>query len=268
VSWPIRGLGALLALVTVAGGLSLVMTGVVWLDGIQLERHVSRTVATGPAPVVTVNVAGADVRVEAGPPGTVSVQQEVAARGLTRDIAERAVQALTAGVSKAAVGDAVAVSADLSPCCFTSAVVVESNDAVVVRLPAGATLRVTTASGDVEVGALSGPIAISTVSGTVALSGVTASDSLRARSLSGDIRFSGQVRGGSLDLASNSGDISLRLPPDTGASLAATTDSGTVTVDPVWPIFHSGQSAVGTLGQQANGSIKLATVSGNISIGT
>ena len=131
------------------------------------------------------NAVTADVHVVPGPSGTVSVQQDVAARGLTRGFAEQAVLALVAGVSATSAGDEVVVSADTRPCCLPSIVVAQTTDDLTVSLPEGASLRVTTASGDIEVRALAGPVDITTGSGGVTLDGATVSHALRVRTRSG-----------------------------------------------------------------------------------
>jgi hypothetical protein len=85
-----------------------------------------------------------------------------------------------------------------------------------------------TVSGDVEVKGAGGELAASTVSGNIDVAGGEFSR-LRFRSVSGALRLDGALRtDGSYEMESHSGEIVLKLPASTNASVEATSFSGTI----------------------------------------
>jgi hypothetical protein len=243
-----RVLGVVLAVLTVPLTLATTLTGVVYLDGVKVERHLSRTVPVDSARALTVfvNTDMASVTVVAGSAGQVVVDQDLNARGLTRGLAEQAVALLTSSVA----GDARAVSVRPSGpfCCWSSLWVTEVSATVIVRLPPGANLSVETGSGDVSVSGVSGP------------------GSVRARTQTGSVRISGTEPGGNIDVQTSNGGIVLDLAADASGRLDAASRTGTVSVDRAWPVAASDRHASGTLGQ-GGPSILLRSDQGDITVG-
>ena len=143
-------------------------------------------------------------------------------------------------------------------------------------------------SGDIEISASSGKASISTVSGEIEVEiesleitldtvsgGIEAElaefSSLRANAVSGDVRIEGQLGDdGMIDIASVSGDISLRLQAPVNAALNIETGPGGEIVnglsddEPVdkFPARMELNTHLGT----ASGEIKMRTVSGDVRI--
>jgi hypothetical protein len=241
-----RILVGVLMVLTVLLTISPVLTGVVFLDGIRLEHHTSRTFTVGPRPLLIVRGDVANITVVAGSPGQVVVEQDVHAQALTRGLAELTVRDIIGSVS--ATDTTVDVRADRFLCCTASLWVSDVGASLFVRLPPDASVDLANSSG------------------RVTLTGVTATGPVRVRTDSGSVDFSGALRGGRLDFQTSTGDISLGLPSDTSARLSAATDTGGLTVDHTWPVAASSRAVGGTLGDGTDGSISLRTGSGSISI--
>lgn len=239
-----RLVGVVLAVLTATLTLASALTGVVFLDGVRAERQVSRTIAVGSAPVLTVVAEVASISVVAGSPGEVVIEQKVNARGLTRRLAEQAVGLLESDATGGAA--AVSVRPAGSFCCWSSLWVNDVGAALVIRIPPGASLSIEAAGG------------------SVSISGLPSAGSIKVRSASGSVRISGPVRGG-MDVQTSTGDIDIDLPSETNAHLDAGTQTGRVSVDPTWPVASSHGHASGTLG--AGGSaIRLQSDEGNITV--
>jgi hypothetical protein len=247
MSRTVRILTGVLMMLTVLLTITPVLTGVVFLDGIRLQHHATRTFTVGPRPLLIVRGDVADITVVAGSPGQVVVEQDVHAQALTRGLAELTVRNIIGAVS--ATDTTVDVRADRFFCCTTSSWVSDVGASLFVRLPPDASVDVGTRSG------------------RVALTGVTATGSVRVRTDSGSVDFSGALHGGRLVVQTSTGDIRLGLPSDTSARLSAATETGDITVDRTWPLAASSRAVGGTLGDGTNGAIRLQTSSGSISIG-
>jgi DUF4097 and DUF4098 domain-containing protein YvlB len=114
-----------------------------------------------------------------------------------------------------------------------------------IRLPAGVSLDAATVSGDVigrgvrgevELASVSGDVRLDdvvaklveahTVSGDVELTGVKA-DEVVAETVSGDVEFSGDIRPrGNYDMKTLSGDVTMRIPKNSGAQITGASFSG------------------------------------------
>ena len=131
-------------------------------------------------------------------------------------------------------------------------------------------LRVNCVSGEIELSAVHGDVDASTVSGDISLPNGR-SRIVRMESVSGNLTYGGPVAGdGRYDFHSHSGDVTLHVPPDIGASLAMETFSGSIesefriTITTDTNGHHgSGQHIETTLGH-GGAHIQIETFSGDI----
>ena len=137
-----------------------------------------------------------------------------------------------------------------------------------VTLPAGAALRLSTISGDLDLSGLNGPLTLKTVSGNLDLRDL--GGPVVARSVSGNVQLRG-VRGNSLEAASVSGNVDLAWPPAQAAELRLHTVSGEVYADPavtfsnLKPKSYVGYELHGTYAGRGSGPlVKLESVSGDV----
>jgi hypothetical protein len=136
-----------------------------------------------------------------------------------------------------------------------------------VTMPAGAALRITTLSGDVDLSGLSGAITAKTVSGDMLLSALTGP--VNVRSVSGDVKLN-QLSGSTVEAVSISGDVDLAWPSAKAAELSLKSISGEVYADPAVSFSNLKQRSY--VGYQLHGSygagggplVKLESVSGDI----
>lgn len=92
-------------------------------------------------------------------------------------------------------------------------------------------VRARSVSGDVDLDEVTGDITLSTVSGH-GYATTSRSRVARLESVSGDLSYGGSLDPtGTYDFRAHSGNISLQLPPDAGASLSVDTFSGDIQTD-------------------------------------
>jgi hypothetical protein len=132
-------------------------------------------------------------------------------------------------------------------------------------------LRAETVSGRIDIDNVNGDIEAESVSGHVWMNGAR-SKSVRAESVSGSVQYSGMIDPvGAYSFKSNSGRITLGIPPNVGATVSLETFSGNVDSD--FPVtLGSGTNRQGrdskfefTIGN-GRAHITLETFSGNIRI--
>lgn len=136
-----------------------------------------------------------------------------------------------------------------------------------VTMPAGAALRITTLSGDVDLSGLGGAITVKTISGDLNLSALTGP--VNAHSVSGDVKLK-DLSGSAVEAVSISGDVDLAWPTAKAAELSLKSISGEVYADPA--VSFSNLKARSYVGYQLHGSygqgggplVKLESVSGDI----
>jgi hypothetical protein len=136
-----------------------------------------------------------------------------------------------------------------------------------VTVPAGAALRITTLTGDVDLSGLSGAITAKTVSGDLLLSALTGP--VNVRSVSGDVKLNG-LGGSAVEAVSVSGDVDLTWPPAQAAELSLKSISGEVYADPAVTFSNLKQRSY--VGYQLRGSygtgsgplVKLESISGDV----
>lgn len=163
-----------------------------------------------------------------------------------------------------------------------------SGDVVVDDVTHGATLesvsgnvKARTITGDVRARSVSGDVDLDDVTGDITLSSVsghgyvTAGRSRVARleSVSGDLSYSGSLDAtGTYDFRAHSGNISLQLPADVGASLSVDTFSGDIETDFPLTIQPSGRDDgpprhhVDTTLGRGGAHVTISTFSGDIEL--
>jgi len=215
---------------------------------------------------LTVTVTGADVQLDAGRPGAVVVRDhlwvDAPTRGLAAALARGAPLTIRDDGSVLRVEAPAAPSADvLGP---------SRRRSLVVAVPPGLAVVVRSSGGSVLVSGVDAPLDLAATSGDVRLDGMTVDHDVRVRAGAGGIRFTGTVRGADLDLATSSGDVDVRVPADSDVVLDALAMQGVVTVTGSWDVpvtdLAPGQSATGSLGSGAGGTIRLLSTAGDISV--
>jgi DUF4097 and DUF4098 domain-containing protein YvlB len=126
-----------------------------------------------------------------------------------------------------------------------------------------------TVSGDVEAVGLAGALHFETVAGELTVAGGGQCRAVTAKTLSGDIAVDlALASGGELALDAVSGDIVVRLPGDTGATVDATSVSGAVTGDFETLTRESSpgrRRLTGALGD-GRGRVRAKSVSGDVTL--
>ena len=158
-----------------------------------------------------------------------------------------------------------------------------------IHLPAGVSLDAATVSGDVigrgipgeaEVASVSGDVRLDdvvanlveahTVSGDVELTGIKA-DEVVAETVSGDVEFSGDIRPrGNYDMKTLSGDVTMRIPKNSGAQITGASFSGDFNTS--FPItttatskYTSRKRINGTIGD-GSARIRVESFSGDVNL--
>jgi len=132
---------------------------------------------------------------------------------------------------------------------------------------APASVRLRSGGGTIIVRGARGDLTVSTVSGTISVGG-GAITRARLESTAGAIDYKGSVApGGSLEVQTHSGDVTLRLPPATGADVELGTVAGAVSSEfgPVPPATAKGRPRRVTLGD-GSAAITVRTFTGAIAL--
>ncbi len=166
-----------------------------------------------------------------------------------------------------------AVSGDIALRAIGGRAIVETLSGDIEITDGVGDLRATTMSGDITARGVRGSAEVHTTSGTVDL-GMLHAVSVKVESISGDITFDGMpTDGASFQLATHSGDITLRMPDGARGVLEVSTFSGEVTTNGTLTLTSSGVPRSGRrerTGQRlefgGGGStlINVATFSGDI----
>jgi len=138
-----------------------------------------------------------------------------------------------------------------------------------VYLPAEANLKVTSASGDLNLSGVRGDVSVDSASGSVTLDNMAVAGVANVHVVSGDIRFSGSIRGGHIDLSTVSGSVRAYIPKDTNVHFAASTVSGAIIIDRRFPIPVIGgrgpaSQSSGDIGGGGPATLTMSTVSGAV----
>lgn len=232
-----KGLGLVLAGVSILVVAFSILAGVVWTDGPRASETSSHVYRVGSAPTVGIHVQGADVTVMPGPQGRVTVDEISYASsltlGLARSVSSDLHTTVTGGGNRL---DVQVVEARFKP---ADLVALGWGQSVVIHVPSAGALQLLTDAkgGDVRVDGLhvTHPLQISTDAGDVTLEGVSVDSDLKVASSAGDIRFQGEIgRQGSLKVTSGVGDIYLTLPALTPARATVHVGAGDFNPGSTW----------------------------------
>lgn len=135
-------------------------------------------------------------------------------------------------------------------------------------------LRVNTISGGIEATSVTGNAELSSVSGDISLLDTT-SPVVRMETVSGTVTYSGNINpAGRYDFHSHSGDMTLRIPAETNATLSLGTFSGDIDTDFKLSLHgggdanghHDGSHMDTTIGNGGGAHITIETFSGDVRI--
>jgi len=139
-----------------------------------------------------------------------------------------------------------------------------------IYVPVNSTVDLETKRGQITVSNIQGKLVRAHVSleGDIILSGITA-ESVVASNTMGDIFFDGRLTsGGNYEFKSNSGNITLRIPADSGFHLVAWTPNRRLEMGPFWNNSMKnqgdGRKFTGDVGEPRS-SISITNYTGNIS---
>ncbi len=130
-------------------------------------------------------------------------------------------------------------------------------------------LRAKSVSGQVKVKSVTGSVNASSVSGEVAVGGVDGGVSAKSTSGNVEVEIRSLEGAESMDFASVSGNVNVKLPANLDAEVKMSTLSGDLKTD--FPLtieerkYGPGRSASGRVGSGAR-SLKLSSVSGNVNL--
>src|SRR5207302_4391711 len=214
----------------------------------------------GPGGTVIVQSASADLRVRAGPDGQVRLDEHDIVRALTRRLAGLELQA--ARTTLTSTGTAVQVTTGDDRIVVMGGFVRRE---LTVYLPAEANLKVTSASGDLNLSGVRGDLSVDSASGSVTLDNMAVAGVANVHVVSGDIRFSGSIQGGHIDLSTVSGSVRAYIPKDTNVHFAASTVSGAIIIDRRFPIPVIGgrgpaSQSSGDIGSGGPATLTMSTV--------
>lgn len=170
---------------------------------------------TGPAKLYLSNGSGS-TRIHAGAPGQIHIHGEFRVRGWLWGNPHRSANALSQNPPIRQDGSFVHVG---SPQFGSGAV----NINYTIEVPPNTEVRVTTGSGDLNVGGIAGPVTATTGSGDVQMSEIQGN--VNATAGSGDMRMEGIQ--GSAEVTAGSGDVEIR---SVGGRVRVKTGSGDITL--------------------------------------
>jgi hypothetical protein len=170
---------------------------------------------TGPASLYLSNGSGS-TRIHAGAPGQIHIHGEFRVRGWLWGNPRRSAAELSQNPPIRQEGSLIHIG---SPQFGAGAVSIDYT----IEVPANTEVRVTTGSGDLNVGGIAGPVTATTGSGDVQMSEIQGD--VNATAGSGDMRMEGIQ--GSADVTAGSGDVEMR---SVGGRVRVKTGSGDITL--------------------------------------
>lgn len=278
-----RGAGVVVALVTVPALASIVAGAVVLMASVRADVHMSTSFSVGAAPRLKVDAPFGDVEIEAGPDGRIVVDDEHAARALTRAGTASAVRAIT--VATRLQGDLLTVvqaEPSLRPA------VVDRNAIVKIQVPAHTELDISdvgrlrihgidavvrvqsTGSAELSDLTLRDTSVLSLSVGQLVMRNVDVSGSVAVTKQFGDLRFVGALApgGSSLDVNAGAGGVTIALPRPTDARATIATQVGNLNADPSWGFVPDRPAAPrrwsADLGPSPKGAVIVRTTLGDV----
>jgi hypothetical protein len=240
---------------------------------IKLANEVTATATTtqtfvvNALPALDIHDASGNVAVQAGPPGSISVQITKSARDTSQSAATADLDSITVDTTQ--MGDRIAITAgfeDGSPFASSSSV------NLLVTVPPNTNIAADVTTGDIQVSGTGGLLELTGGSGHIVLQDVALADGSAVDMATGSVTMEGAVLpNASVNVSVSMGDVSLRLPADTAAQLDARTNFGAIHISD-WPLQSTrtntaGAVAYGTLGAQAEGAVHIRVNTGDITIG-
>lgn len=231
-----RGLALVLALLPLVAlsGCAAVMASLV-----KAERDESRSFTVAGRPAVVVDTFNGEIKVERGSQDRVDAVVTKTGSGSNQQAAEKDLENVKVEFSQE--GDTIRVVATRTgPMMFGS-----SGASVALRVPAEATLALTTRNGKIETEGIRGDLVARTSNGEIDVDGgmgeldlqtsngaieIDATEAtVAAESTNGNVSFAGSLARGSHKLETSNGGIDLKLPASTPFRFEASTSNGSVT---------------------------------------
>lgn len=278
-----RLLGVALAVVT-APMLVLGVALTVWSAAATYgSAHRISTFQVGTAPVVHLDLGLGGVRVVAGSPGSVLVDDEHDAATITRAGAAAVVDRTSVTATQhgneidVTAGSNVQVDASINRSGSLIVHVPPRADLVVTGLGSvdvegvDGAMQVTDVGGDVTLRdvTLRGDSRLSTNAGSISLTNAVVAGTARLGSRLGDVGFDGSLLpgGSTLTITAGAGDITIVVPDPTDARATVQTQQGTVHTAPAWqfvPDAITPHRWSADLGPDPTGAIDVDAQAGNV----
>lgn len=148
-----------------------------------------------------------------------------------------------------------------------------NSDDITVTVPDNANVTIVTDGGSVNVDNVNAQMTVTSGSGDITMQNVTLTGDSTIKSSDGDITFGGQLdpNGSYQFISTDSGDVSLTLPPNSAFSLHATAPNGSINADSQFSQVRVQQTGNGATAQGNNGSapqpdVTISTGNGDINL--
>lgn len=270
--WVIWLIGFMLAVVLLAMLACALVGGLIMGIAIKLANEVSasatttQTFAVVGIPSLVIHNAAGNLSVRTGTPGSVGIE-------ITRNARDTSQSAAQADLDKIAVtatqdGDQISVTSEFQDESFLAT---SSSVDLRITVPPNANIAADVTAGNLRVDGVSGVIELTGGAGEATLRDVSLSDGSRIHLATGSVTMQGAIaRDASVDIAVNTGNVTLRLPATSSARLDARTNAGAIRVTG-WrvqptPTNHIGSMTNNVLGTQPTATIHIRVESGDIAV--
>lgn len=270
--WFVWLMGFLLAVVLLGLLACALVGGLIMGIALKLANEVSASVTStqmftvAGVPSLDIHNASGSLSVLTGAPGSVSVEMTRTARDSSQSAARTDLDKIAVTASQD--GNRITVTSDFQDESFFA-----TSSAVNLRIvvPPTANIAADVTAGDFRVDGVSGLIELTGGAGNATLRNVSPADGSRIHVATGSVTVQGSVPpGASIDIAVNTGDVTLKLPADTRTRLDARTTIGDIHING-WQVQPTRTNRVGAmtndiLGAQPEGTIHIRVDSGDISV--
>lgn len=241
-----------------------------------------RSFEVSAAPVVIVETFNGPIKATVGTEGKVEASIKRIGSGTTMEAAEADLKNVHVEFTQDGATVRIVATRSGSPAFSSSAAEVE------IKVPAQATLSLTTSNGELHSEGIQGPITARSSNGEIEVRGargkldlhtsngaidIAATEAaVSAQTRNGEVRFAGSLAQGKHGLTTNNGGITVRLPVNAAFRVEARTSNGTVTSGFPELRGESGKAARNHLaGHVGNASspeveLKLETSNGNVAV--
>ena len=257
-----------------------------------VSTHSTQSVSVSGTPTITLTGDAADVQFVAGPSDQVSVAVEKSVRAISRDQAQRDLDAIKVGVTQH--GNAITITESIPNDWgwnFWWLHVGDRHVALLVTVPASANLAVTASAGNVQVSGVTGQMTLDTAAGDLTFQHVTLSGASHVKTSAGNVTISGAMAdhatltldasagnfaftgalatNNAITISDAAGNVTLRLPTGTAAHVDAHVSAGDIHVAGV-PLTVSRQIAnaalVGDTAPDPTNTLSVQMSAGNLSL--